>query len=469
VTQGHPQAYFDSTEVLAASDALDPAALLPALPGHDGLRVSAIEGLGLVAARRVGDFTHVVTGVRAGADLFDAPFWRVEPGPLELEALETRPADLGFLAEAPTGVATRLLDAALAGPVVFSDPDDERRAAWVIWLRFALPDGAALTFSTAGDDGVRVSASAESSLDAIDATEPCDLQSTLYARVALDLALRGELQEATERLEAPDGVALAVYGGATDLLVPDQLPQALELITELAGAGEVRLAARAAAALPTAVAGTALVLHESPPLPEPVEPEPDEIVDAEVVEDAPIRLDDDTVVEVPFEVVPAEDVEEGDVVVEAPFEVAHAEPVEADEEPDDELPDLDAWSSLLSELMAESVTPDEELPSLPSIDELRIRERYAAVPDPEPVIEPEPEPEPEPGMSIEFGVALEAFARSLSQAPEPPPVEEQEVGMSLAELEASLEPSPEDEIVEEREVGMSLAELEASLKRGEQP
>ena len=42
-----------------------------------------------------------------------------------------------------------------------------------------------------------------------------------------------------------DAVALAVAGGATDQLTPDDLPRALELITDLARTADVATAARA--------------------------------------------------------------------------------------------------------------------------------------------------------------------------------------------------------------------------------
>ena len=181
--------------------------------------------------------------------------WQTDDG--DFEDMRTGPVDLGFLADAPPGVATRLLDAALAGPVVFSEPDEDLRLAWIAWLAYALPDGAALTFSTAGDEDARVRVADEPG--AIDTTEPCDLNPSLYARVAVQLAARGELRAAVARLDEPDGLALAVHGGATDLIAPHQLPLALQLITELATAGHVREAARAAAALPTGAAGASLV------------------------------------------------------------------------------------------------------------------------------------------------------------------------------------------------------------------
>ena len=496
MAQGHPQAFFHTTEVLASSDALDPVALLAALPERDGLRVSAVEGAGLVAARRRDDFIHLVSGVSAAIELWDADFWRTDPGDLELEALDAQPIDLAFLADAPPGVATRLLDAALAGPVSFSAPDEEQRANWIAWLTYALPDGAALTFSTAGDEGVRISAFADPTPDAIDTTVPCELAATLYTRVAAELAARGELREAVARLDEPDGLALAVYGGATHLIAPHQLPLALELITELATAGEVALAARAAAALPSAGPTTALVLHAEPAATELVAiEEPEEILDAEVVEEperGPFEdLDEDDVIEVPFEPAPAEpepepEAEPGpfealdeDDVIEVPFEVVPAEPVETEpemHEPGDEdeegLPDVDAWSSLLAELKSESVEPDESLPPLPDIEQGRVRDRFwtpPAPPEPEPepepivepaAVEPEPDPEPEPEpeaveTSVELGISLEAFAQSLSQAPEP--------------VEETPPPAEEEVVIEEQEIGMSLADLEASLKRGEQP
>ena len=69
-----------------------------------------------------------------------------------------------------------------------------------------VPDGATLTFSTAGDEDARICAADESG--AIDATEPCDLISRLYARVAVELALRGELREAAAASKRPTALPL---------------------------------------------------------------------------------------------------------------------------------------------------------------------------------------------------------------------------------------------------------------------
>ena len=251
----HPQAHFDSDETLECSPELDPGALRAALPRGEGLRVSRIEGVGLVAARRIEDFTHVVAGLD-GTYPVDLVGWHENPG--ESGELDTRAVDLGFLAYTPRGAATRLLDAALAGPVTFFEPDATRRPAWMAWLSYALPGGAGLTFSTAGDDDVQVRAA--EAPDAIDTSEPWDGTPSLYARVALELAARGALRAAASRLQAPDGLALAVHGGATDLIAPHQLPLALQLITELVAAGHVREAARAAAAIP-AHAGTDLAVR----------------------------------------------------------------------------------------------------------------------------------------------------------------------------------------------------------------
>ena len=158
--------------------------------------------------------------------------------------------------------------------------------------------------------------------------------------------------------------------------------------------------------------------------PAPVD-EPDEPDEPELEADDPNLIGDDEIIEVPFELVPQDE--------------------------DEPLPDTDAWSSLLAELKTESVQPDENLPVLPDIEELRHRDRMRAEPAP---VDPEPEPEPvaeEPAeTTYELGISLEAFAESLGAAPEPEPEPEPEVA---------------EEVLEEQELGMSLAELEESLKR----
>lgn len=400
---GHQQAYFDDDAVLASSIELDPERLRDALPGGDGVRASTVEGVGLVVARRAGDFMHAVVSAN-GAYPIELTLLG-EPSD-ELEDVGSRAFDLGFLADAPPGVATRLLDAALAGPVVFSEPDEERRADWIAWLSYALPGGASLTFSTAGDEHARVRVADEP--DAIDASEPSDLTPSFYARVALELAMRGGLREAVAALDEPDGLTLAVNGGATDLISPHQLPLALQLITELVTSGRVREAARAAAALPTGRPSTSLAVREEIPLPEPIAvPEAEAIIEAEVLEEDehdPFVIRGTEIISVPFEpevdepfVPQAGAVIPDDVVVSVPFDVE--EPEAPAEEP---LPDADAWSSLLAALKTESVAPDESLPMTP----------------------------------------LDAFATALR---------------------GTLD--DEDEVIVEEEVGMSLAELEESLKR----
>jgi len=314
VAQGRLQAYFDSDVVLASSPGLDPEPLRAALPRGEGMRVSAIEGVGLVAARRIEDFTHVAV-VGAGELAIELTGWQENPG--EFAELESRPVDLAFLADAPRGVAARLLDAALTGPVVLAAAEPE---PWLAWLSCALPR---LTWSTAGDPDVHVRVADEPG--AIDVTEPSDAAPSLYASVALELAARGELRAAAARLHEPDGVALAVHGGATELIAPHQLPLALQRITELATAGHVREAARAARALPSGGVHTQLVVHEPAPLPELVEAEVEEITDAEVVEPEP--LPDDVVISVPFDV--------------------------------ETLAQADAWANLLAELET-GMPPDDE-------------------------------------------------------------------------------------------------------------
>jgi hypothetical protein len=246
----HPQAYFESLEPRAASPSLDAAALsaLGALyTGEDGFRVDAVEGLGMVASRTTDGFTHMVVGPfdgLLGIELYNAPHWRDSGDELEeLIALEPAPPGLE-----PAGA---LLDAVLSGEsVAFSEPDEERRAALIAFVCFALPraEGERLTFATftSHPDDLRLAATTPEHAT-IDPFAPATGR---YAQVAAELARRGTLLEVTHRLDVPDAVALAVGAGATDLITPDELPRTLELITAMVAAGDVATAARAAAAIP---------------------------------------------------------------------------------------------------------------------------------------------------------------------------------------------------------------------------
>src|SRR4051794_35585529 len=261
----HRQAFYSSGELTAASPSLGPAALAAlaeAQAGGDGLKVIALEGLGMVAARSVDGFSHVVVGLPAemlGIELWDAPHWREDAPaePRDLPALEPGPLDLArarsLLADAPPGVAAALLDAVLSeAPVVLAEPDEERRAAWIAWVSFALPRAYArrLTFTTSGRaDDVRISATAHADEGAIDATRPFTGETGLYARVAAALDAAA-LTRALRLIEEPDAVALAVAAGTTELIEPADLRHALERIADLARRGHVAEAARAAGNLP---------------------------------------------------------------------------------------------------------------------------------------------------------------------------------------------------------------------------
>ena len=84
-----------------------------------------------------------------------------------------------------------------------------------------------------------------------------------YAQVATALAARNP--SALVAAAEPDPIALAVAGGATDLLTPDDLPRALELITASAATATSSTAARAAAALGSRpLISTDLVLSAAP-------------------------------------------------------------------------------------------------------------------------------------------------------------------------------------------------------------
>jgi hypothetical protein len=354
----------------------------------------------------------------------------------------SHPLDLSYalelLADAPYGMRETLIDAALEGPVSLVEADEQRRAAWITLLTAVLPDA-------------RVSATGPEEADegAIDTRAPTAAEPSRFASVAAAVAGRNPAALTGER----DAVALAVHGGATDLLTPEDLPRALELITDLARRGEVATAARAAAGL--GAPATALVLAEvtpaglevlTPPEPGPVDavvveereaPEP-EPVDAVVVEEREAPEPEEEIVAWAPPVV--EDVIEDVVVV-------------------DEQPEPMMWLPPV----VEAVVPPPEADPPEAVREdsfgggLPLHDLEEAV-----------EPAPDSGRSLEELMA--AFATDPLEAPpaeapdaedEPADqvIEEVEVGMSLAELEATLQ------VTEEAEVGMSLEEFEASLKR----
>ncbi len=449
MADGHPQAYLSASEVIAASPSLDVDNLTLPDAGGDALLVVESNGHGLIAARVEGDFAHVVFGLDApGIELWEAPHWRtdgehleeiheIEPGPLDF----ARAVDL--LADAPPGVHEEVLDAALAGPMVLLEDDPELRAAWIAWLAATVPGPLTFTTFATRPLNVRVSATthayAAAFANAIDTSRPSIMAPSRYAQVATALAARNPA--ALKPAREPDAIALAVAGGATDLLTPEDLPRALELITALAGDGDVVTAARAAAALGSRpLRSTELVLSAPPAataVEVHVEPEPEEVIeDAEVVREeffettttldafasaltawAPRRLEQADVIEETFE--------EGMPLTELEAEVEHLPG-------DDDAPAHAEGRESLQELMAaepEIVTP----------------------------VFVEPEISEDSGRSL--GELMAAFTTDPLE--DEPPVREEtfEGGVSLHDLEATLE------ITEEAEVGMSLDEFEASLKR----
>jgi hypothetical protein len=278
----HRQAYFDSREPRAASPSLGPgalAALAELYTGEDGLRVDSVDALGMVATRTAAGFSHMLVGPfdgLLGIELWGADHWRAEGDEIEeLPSLEPAPPELE--------PAPALLEAVLGGdPVVLVEPDEPRRAALIAWVCFALPrpEAERLTFATFSSrpTGVRLTGTTPEHAGAFEGLVVDGTTSAVpghYTRIALELGQRGTLRDATQRLQAPDAIALAIAGGATDLLTPEDLPRALELITALATDGDVAIAARAAAAIP----------HEG----ESPQPEvPPEVVMAE--SDGPVSL-----------------------------------------------------------------------------------------------------------------------------------------------------------------------------------
>ena len=451
MADSHPQAYLSAFEVIAASPSLDVASLHIPDAGGDALLVVESNGHGLLAARTEGDFTHVVGGLAApGIELWEAPHWRADGEHLEeIEALEPGPLDLrralDLLADAPPGVHAELLDAALAGPIVLVEDDPERRAAWIAWLAATVPGPLTFATFTTRPLDVRVSATthehAAAFSNAIDTSRPSIMAPSRYALVATTLAARNPAA-----LVAPadaDAVALAVAGGATDQLTPDDLPRALELITDLARTGDVATAARAAAALGSRpVISTDLAV--SAPTPTEIEvlaePEPEEVIeDAEVVS------------EEFFETTTTLDAFASALTAWAPREIPEAEVIEETFDEGMALTELEAE--------VEHRPGDDDAPAhaegRQSLEALMAAEPEIVTP-----VFVEPELSEDSGRSL--GELMAAFTGDPLEAPpeEEPVIEETfEGGVSLHDLEASLE------IVEEAEVGMSLDEFEASLKR----
>ena len=213
-------------------------------------------------------------------------------GPAETDVLEPGPLDLAraleLLAERPDGVATTLLDAALAGPVVLHGPGPRaprgldrldllrasarhRRAAHVLH-RPRRPDRARQRATPRPQ--------ARSTRRSPPRRNPASTRGwRSNSRTAATSA------PPSPALEEADGVALAVHSGATHLLAPEHLPRALELITDLvrcADRSPRRPAPRAPYPGPPPRSSRRRAVP-SPVVIDEVEPEP---LDAEVVEES---------------------------------------------------------------------------------------------------------------------------------------------------------------------------------------
>ena len=282
------------------------------------LKVAPVDGVGAVVSRtiyvgrefrgrdgapdegRFGNyFSHIVVGNGdgepfeglLGIELWDAPHWTdfesAEPGLPELDRLQPGPLDVervaGILSAVPRGVTAAVLDAAVqaldGGPrVVLVDAESARAAAWIGWISYALPAAQAqrLTFTTfdgrpryADDVHVCVTTPAcdtafapheiERSVQLLDVNATPTGRPSLYARVALALALAHEATDAlaTAVRAVPadaDGVRrgawLAVAGGLTELVEGHELPAVVSLLRELTELGQVARAAATATELP---------------------------------------------------------------------------------------------------------------------------------------------------------------------------------------------------------------------------
>jgi hypothetical protein len=306
---------------------LEPAA--DDLPGFPvALKVAAVDGGTVAVSRtvyvgrefrgrdgapdegRFGNyFSHIVVG--DGAEPFDgllaielwgARHWvqeesatpdlaelgRLEPGPLDVERVAQA------LSTAPRGVMAAVLDAAVraldGGPrLVLVEADNDRAAAWIGWISYALPAAQAqrLTFTTfdgrpryADDVHVCVTTPAcdtafaaheiGHSVALVDvAVAPPPARPSLYARVALELAERGTDALATAVRAVPAGAEgdrrgawLAVASAMTELVEGDELAAILDLLCELAQHGQLPRAAAAVTELPADTAVDRAVLAD---------------------------------------------------------------------------------------------------------------------------------------------------------------------------------------------------------------
>jgi hypothetical protein len=243
-------------------------------------------------------FSHIVVGGAGddafdgllGIELWDAPHWTelessqpvlpelgsLQPGSLDVDRV------MSMLSGIPRGLMATVLDAAVAaldgGPrLVIVEPDSGRAAAWIGWISYGLPAEQArrLTFTTFDGrpryaDDVQVCVTTPAcdiafaqhevgrSVRLVDVTAGArGDHASLYARAAIALARDGTDALATAVRRIPGSAAgarrgawLAVAGTQTDLVEHDELAAVVDLLRELAGQGQVSLAAATAKELP---------------------------------------------------------------------------------------------------------------------------------------------------------------------------------------------------------------------------
>jgi len=248
----------------------------------------------IVAARGDGDPFEGLMPI----ELWAAPHWsttesvvttlppleRIAPGPVDLEWV------LDQLLPARAAAMARVLEACFRslfnGPrVVLVEPDQALAPAWVAWASFALPADRVreLTFTTFDGrprvaEAMRVCLTTPacdlafpqyelgSSVVLVETTATAPVQACLYARVAAALAEEGAEAVAGAVRELPAGLGLdqagaelAVLGGRTDLVAPDETAAVLAALRRRLPGLATDAAERLAAALPREVEGKATI------------------------------------------------------------------------------------------------------------------------------------------------------------------------------------------------------------------